>query len=344
VGHHKPDRIVVAKAAAGFARQRPGWRGRVALLRIAAIPLALLVTSALCFGLLHWAPGGPFSTEQLADPVLRQNLEAAYGLGRPWWAQWLQWCMSAAQGSWGTSFQHRGVAVAEIVGPAWVISVALGATAVIIALALALPSAIHVARCPHAAGARVVVALADGLLSVPTFVSAPLLLALAASAPWSWLRGLAGGESFLLAAVSLALPLAGMAFYWTRLGLQEILATPWWTAVLGRRLPETIRWWRYGLGYGWPTLAGRLSPVVADLLTGALAVELVCGVPGLGRVLGAAALHRDTPVLLAGVTCSVVTVMVLQTLLDLAHLHRPPADASARGTVATSPDSSGPVP
>ena len=234
----------------------------------------------------------------------------------------------------GESFQHRGVAVTAIVGPAWGTSLALGASAVVIAMAVALPGAIHSVRRANVRSSRLMVAAADGLLCLPTFVSAPLLLALAASAPWPWLRGLAGGESFLLGAVSLALPLGAVAFHWARLGLQEVAGAPWWTAILARPLPEGLRWWRYGLGFGWSTLAGRLSPVVADVLTGALAVELVCGVPGLGRLLGAAAFHRDTPVLLAAVACSVVTVMVLQTLLDMVSLYRPYGGATATGSAA----------
>lgn len=289
------------------------------LRRLAAIPLTVLAATGLCFLLLHWIPGGPFSGEQLADPVLRQNLETAYGLGRPWWEQWFDWCVGASQGFLGQSFQHRGVAVSGLVGDAWPASLRLGGFAVALGLFMALPSAIHAVRYPLAPFARVAVVFADALLCLPTFVTAPLLLAVFSGVPGSGLDEVGGTTSFFLGGISLALPVGAIAFRWARVGLQEVCAARWWTAVAARPLRDTLRWWRYAMGYAWPGLAGRLSPVVADVLTGALAVEAVFGIPGLGGLLGTAALHRDAPVLLAAVSCSVITVMAVQTVLDSFH-------------------------
>jgi len=60
-------------------------------------------------------------------------------------------------------------------------------------------------------------------------------------------------------------------------------------------------------------------------MTGAMAVETVFALPGLGQLLASAARHRDTPVLLGAVVCVVTTVMVVQLLADV-----PPAISARR--------------
>ena len=55
-----------------------------------AIPL-LLVISALAFGLVHIAPGGPFDKERKpASPEIERNLKAKYYLDEPVWKQYLR--------------------------------------------------------------------------------------------------------------------------------------------------------------------------------------------------------------------------------------------------------------
>lgn len=314
--------------AVGYTRRHwsfplAAWVAR----RVAIIPLAVFAASGVCFLCLHWIPGGAFLGDRLSDPVLRQNLAAAFGLDRPWWAQWGGWCLAALQGSLGESFQHRGVPVASLLSEAWPASLALGTGALLLGLALALPGALVVVRHSATRRARAVEGVADALLCLPTFVTAPLLLvasvtlpplALADSAHPEWLAP-------ILAVVALALPVAATAFRWLRVGLEEALGARWWPMVRTRPLSDRRRWWRYALRSSLPTLAGRMAPLTADLLTGALAVEVVFGLPGLGQLLASAALHRDAPVLLAAVSAAVVTVMTVQLVADA-----PPVAAGLR--------------
>ena len=74
-------------------------------------------------------------------------------------------------------------------------------------------------------------------------------------------------------------------------------------------------------------LRAAASPVLqlfglslASLLSGSLAVEVVFGWPGLGRVTYEALGARDQPVLLAGATLAAVTVLAGSLVAELAHL------------------------
>ena len=287
--------------------------------RLAAIPLTAFAACGLCFWLLHVVPGSPFATEQLADPLAQQYLAEAYGLNQPWWRQWYHWSQQALHGSFGFSFQRRDLPVAALLAQAWPASLLLGALALLMGSLVALPSAIGVVRNPGARRSAVVSSVMDSLLCLPTFVSAPLLLLLLVSSRWSVLANPTTGRlmEYALAVLALSLPVAAVVFRWTCVGLHSAVGAPWWPAVATRRLPEQRLWWRYAFGSCVPQLAGSLAPLAADVLTGAMAVETVFALPGLGQLLAGAARHRDTPVLLGAVVCVVVTVMVVQLLADL---------------------------
>ncbi len=273
----------------------------------------------MCFLLLHLIPGSPFATEQLTDPLAQKHLAEAYGLNQPWWVQWAEWTRQALSGSFGFSFQRRDLPVASLLSQAWPTSLLLGLLALLVGSAVALPSAISVVRNPKT---RLSVGLSlfmDSLLCVPTFVSAPLLLLLVASNPLGLLADPSAGRvmEYGLAVLALSLPVTAVVFRWTSVALQGAVGAHWWPAVAVRHLPEQRRWWRYALGSCVPELTGSLTPLAADVLTGAMAVETVFALPGLGQLLASAARHRDTPVLLGALVCVVTTVMVTQLLADV---------------------------
>ena len=305
--------------AGNTARQGSGGLAAWVAWRLAAIPFTAFVACGLCFLLLHLVPGSPFASEQLRDPLAQQHLAAAYGLNQPWWRQWLQWSQQALDGSFGFSFQRRDLPVAALMAQAWPTSLALGALALLVGTLIALPSAISVVRHPAARPSVVLRALMDGLLCVPTFVSAPLLLLLVASNSFGLLAAPLAGRvlEYGLAVLALSLPVTAVVFRWTCVALQGAVANPWWTAVAARHLPQRRLWWRYALGSCIPALTGSLAPLAADVLTGAMAVETVFGLPGLGQLLASAARHRDTPVLLGAVVCVVATVMLVQLVADI---------------------------
>jgi len=312
---------VAGSTARQGSRRFAAWSVRpVGLLwRLAAIPFTAFAACGLCFLLWHLVPGSPFATEQLTDPVTRDHLAAAYGLDRPWWAQWFRWSQQVFSGSFGSSFQYRNLPVAALLAQAWPTSLLLGLLALVVGSAIAVPCAVCVVLKPKARVAVFLGVLMDSLLCVPTFVSAPLLLLLVASTPFNLLADPDAGRlvEYGLAVLSLSLPIAAVVFRWTCVALRAALGASWWPAIAARHLPEQRRWWRYALGSCVPQLTGSLAPLAADVLTGAMAVETVFALPGLGHLLASAARHRDTPVMLGAMVCVVATVMAVQLLADL---------------------------
>ena len=289
------------------------------LLRLALVPPAVVLVCFLSFLGLRFAPGGPFVIEQGGGEAQRERLMHAFGLDRHWHEQWWQWVTSAASGQLGESWHHRGVAVWDLLAAGWAVSLQLGAVALLLGVVTGVPAAIAVVQDGRAFVRRLADALVDVVLCLPGFLLVPLLFTLVHV--WGALPLLgnvpaSAGSTLWLPVVALALPVAAGTMRWTLLGLDQASAAPWWRAVRARGISPRRLWWRYGLGVARPVVLAGLGPMAADLLAGAVAVETFTGLPGLGRRLAEAAVYRDVPLLLGAVACSLVTVMVVQALLD----------------------------
>jgi oligopeptide transport system permease protein len=104
-----------------------------------AIPL-LLVISALAFGLVHLAPGGPFDAErQPASPEVERNLNAKYHLDEPVWKQYGRYLGNLVQGDFGVSLKYRDHTVNDIIAQGLPVSVALGGLAFCFAIGVGIP-------------------------------------------------------------------------------------------------------------------------------------------------------------------------------------------------------------
>ncbi len=266
------------------------------------------------------------ATRRLARQAARQRLgldaplfyfsrDAATGLQPVRWHwnggrnQYHQWLGALLHGNLGTSFRD-GRSVAGRLGAALVCTVPLTGTAAALALALALKLALGLARRPW--WRRPVLALLTGLQALPLFVLATgLLLLLANPDALDWFPTYdqidTGGGAVPLGAY-LVLPLVCLvlsALPELTLQLeaalaQELRADYVVTArAKGVSMKQLVRH---------HTLRNALLPVLpllADLLpalvAGAVIVEVVFSLPGMGRLLAEAAAARDYPVLVGGV-------------------------------------------
>jgi oligopeptide transport system permease protein len=100
---------------------------------LTAIP-TLLVIATLAFMLLHATPGGPFDSDRLLVPQIQHSIEARYHLDEPVWRQFLRYLHDLARGDLGPSFQYRNTSVNELIAQGLPVDLAIGGTAMLIAL------------------------------------------------------------------------------------------------------------------------------------------------------------------------------------------------------------------
>ena len=284
-----------------------------------AIP-TLAAVVILSFVLMRLAPGGPFDGERPLDPQTRAALMSAYGLDLPLHEQIGRYVWRLAHGDFGPSLVYRDFTVTDLIARGLPVSLTLGAFALVLALLLGLTAGMAAAARPGGRVDRSLMLGATLLTGLPSFVVGPLLaLLFGLWAGWLPVSGWADGDAphMILPVVALALPAAGAIAKLARAGLAQVLAQ------------DHVRMAR-ARGQGWPRIlivhalrpalvpvASYLGPAAAGLLTGAVVIETVFALPGLGRYFVQGALNRDYPLVLGVVTLYAGLIILFTLVADL---------------------------
>jgi len=286
-----------------------------------AIP-TLAAVVILSFVLMRLAPGGPFDGERPLDPQTRAALMSAYGLDLPLHEQIGRYVWRLAHGDFGPSLVYRDFTVTDLIARGLPVSLTLGALALIVALLLGLSAGMTAAARPGSRTDRRLMLIATLLTALPSFVVGPLLaLLFGLWAGWLPVSGWGDGDAphMVLPVIALAMPASGAIAKLARAGLAQVLAQ------------DHVRMAR-ARGQGWPRIlivhalrpalmpvASYLGPAAAGMLTGAVVIETVFALPGLGRYFVQGALNRDYPLVLGVVTLYAGLIILFNLLADLAY-------------------------
>jgi oligopeptide transport system permease protein len=269
---------------------------RYALRRLAGVMPTLFIIVTLSFFVIRIAPGGPFDEEQALPPEIKANLEAAYGLDKPLWEQYLRYLSGLVRGDFGPSFKFKDFSVTELIAQGLPISLALGLSAVLLALAVGVPLGAVAALRQNSGTDYSVMGFAVLGIALPSFVTGPLF-ALVFGLYLRWLP-VAGWETgqlryLVLPVITLALPVIAYIARLTRGSLLEVLRSNFVRTARAKGLSEARVLVRHALRPALLPVVSYLGPATAFVVTGSLVVETVFGLPGSGRYLVQGAINRD---------------------------------------------------
>jgi len=294
---------------------------RALLLRrlLTALPTLLMVV-ILSFVLMRLAPGGPFDGERALDPATRAALEQAYGLDRPLPVQIGRYLGRVAQGDFGPSLVYRDFTVTDLVAQGLPVSLMLGGLALLLALAIGLGAGLAAAAQAGTAIDRAVMLGCTLLTALPSFVTGPLLvLVFGLWAGWLPVSGLGSAANLVLPVTALALPVAGAIGKLARAGLATALSQDHVRTARARGMSPMTVLVRHALRPALLPVASYIGPAAAGLLTGAVVIETVFALPGLGRSFVQGALNRDYPLVLGVVTIYAGLIVLFNLAADLAY-------------------------
>ena len=287
--------------------------------------------------------GGSSSARQQAAHDLRHRLgldlplfycsREAPAAGRPRWHwhgghnQYQHWLKALARGELGRSWRSGQPVAQQLLG-AVRFTLPLTGAALVLAVGLALGLGRRLAA-PRRWWHGPVRAALVGVSGVPLFVVAVGLLLLLANPEvlaWFPVQGLAGGEASSGAAVGdalahLALPVASLVLValpgltlQLEAAIRHELGTGYATTARSKGLPEAAVIRRHAFPNALMASITQLTDLVPALVAGAVVVEVVYALPGMGRLLAEAAARHDAPVLVGGVLL-VGTARLLALLL-----------------------------
>ena len=300
----------------------------------ASLVVVLWGAATLAFLAFRVIPGDPVDVmlgpQAQVSEAVKDGIRAELGLDRPPFEQYVSYLGQLLRGDLGESYQLR-MPVAEVIGRQVGATLQLTASALLIAVVLALAAALLARR---AVSRGIVAAVELVLLSSPVFwIGLVLLSVFAFGLGWFPVSGTRNPATMVLPAVTLALPVAALLGQVLRDGIETAERQPFATTVRARGAGHVRLTLHHTLRHGAAGALTLTAYLVGSLLGGAVLVETVFARPGLGRVTLSAITDRDLPVLSGIILLSAFTFVVVNLVVELVH---PLLDPRVR-TVADTP-------
>jgi len=308
--------------------------------RLAAAGLLILLVSFLVFSLMSMAPGSLETTllgARPASPELVDSIRAQYHLDDPFLVRYLHWLSGAAQLDFGRSIVSSEV-VSSAVAARLVVSAELAVLAFLVAAVVGVPAGLAAAAWRGRAADRVITLSAILGMSAPPFAVGTLLIYLfGVRFPVLPVYGAGDGfadrfQHLVLPAVALGIGLAALVVRQTRAAALGVLDQDYLTFARARGLSRTRVQLTYALRNVALPIVSSLGLVLIVALPGAILVEVVFSLPGVGSMMVESVGAKDIPVVQALAIFSALYVVVVNIGVDVCSLMLDPRlrDGAAR--------------
>lgn len=296
-----------------------------ALRRLAAMVVILAVLSLLVFGLLAMTPGDPAVTllgPRQATPEALVGVRERYGLDDPFLVQYGRWLGDAVQGDFGTSIRS-GDRVTALIGDRLGVTAWLAVYALVITVAVGVPLGLAAGARPGGWIDRAATSFSLVTLSAPTFAVGFLLIYVFA-VRLDWLPSFGSGDGFVdrlrhmtLPAVTLAASQVAVLLRQTRAATIDVAERDYVTFARARALSRRRIWERYLLRNASLPVLTSAGLLLAYGLTGAVLVENVFALQGLGTLLVTSVGQLDLPVVQGLAMFTALLVLGTNLAVDL---------------------------
>jgi len=300
---------------------------RFIIRRILVTIPTILVVITLTWGLIRLAPGNFYTGEKKLAKEVEANLRERYGLNKPWYAQYARTMSHIARLDFGVSLSYRNQSVNHIIAQSFPISAAVGLLAYLLALGVGIPLGALAALKQNSGWDYGSMTLAMIGISVPNFVLGPILVLLFSLTlfwfpPARWAGPFS--RSIILPAVTLSALYMAYIARLTRAGMLEVLSSDYIRTARAKGLRERDVVIRHALRGALLPVVSFTGPALAFLLTGAVVVEKIFALPGLGNYLIQASLNRDEPLIIGIVAFVAIILLTMNLLVDIAYAYLDP--------------------
>lgn len=299
----------------------------------------LIVASLVVFVSLEIVPGDPASymlgLNAQEDTIAA--LRAELGLDKSKVARYFSWVGGLFTGDFGTSYTYR-TPVADMVRDRMWVSLPLAIYALALSTLIAFPAGVYAASRRGGAGDTTVMGLTQLGVAVPNFWFAMLLVLLfAIKLRWFSAGGFPGWDagffqamkSLTLPAIALALPQASILTRVMRSSLLDVLNEDFMRTARAKGLSRRQALWKHALRNAMIPVLTIMGLQFSFLLAGAIIIENVFYLPGLGRLIFQSIASRDLIVVESVVMLLVLAVVLVTFVVDLAYAW---VDPRLRGT------------
>ncbi len=308
--------------------------------RLVTLVVSLLVASALVFVVVNVLPGdvAVVILGTSATPEAVATLQHQLGLDQPGWLRYAQWLGGMARFEFGTSLLSHAD-VGALILQKLAVSGPLTLAAAAIALALALPLGVLAGVRYRSLSGALISAVSLGGIAIPSFWAGLLLVTLfsielklfPAGGFVDWSESpLAAARSLVLPSLALGLVQGAVLTRYVRSAIVDVQREDFIRTARAKGLTRWQALRRHGFRYAAIPLVTIVGIQLTSLLVGAIVIENVFVLPGLGRLLFQSVGNRDLLVVQDLVMLLTAAVLVVNFLVDLTYRLLDPRIRSAR--------------
>ncbi len=290
------------------------------------IPSVLLVMLGV-YALAYFGAGDPIKLIFLRapgdvayNPERIEAIRESAGLNRPFLEQFATYIWNLLHGNFGNSLTS-GRSVWAMISAAAPVSFKLALCSILLTAVVAIPLGLIAALKQNTRTDYAILGSALFLWAIPAYVAGPMLMVLlimvipGSNVPYGW-----GG----VFDVRILLPLFVLSFQpialivrQTRSAVIEVLSEDFVRTARAKGVPEMVVALRHILRPVLTPVVTQLGLIMITIVNGAIFVELVFGLPGLGRLTVQALTNTDYPVILAITLIGSFLVMISNLLVDV---------------------------
>jgi len=297
--------------------------------RLVSLIPVLIGISLVTFFLIRLVPGDVvdlmLGNETTIDEGRRQELRKVFGLDEPIYVQYINWASDVVRGDLGTSLR-TGQSVRGEIFSKMPVTIELTIFSVVIALLIAIPAGI-IAAVKVGTTAE---AAAQGVsllgLSLPNFWLGTLLI-LVTSRYFHWFPAAnyvsfvddpwKNIQIFILPAISLGAALAAITMRMMRSSLLEVLRREYITTARAKGLSNNTVISRHAIRNAMIPVITVVGIQIGRLLGGAIIIEELFNLPGMGRLAIDAIEQRDYPMIQGVVMVTTIAFVLINLAVDI---------------------------
>jgi peptide/nickel transport system permease protein len=293
--------------------------------------MTLAAASVVVFVALELLPGNAAQVilGDTATPESIKALESKLGLNKPAVARYLQWVTGLLSGQTAISTSYD-TSTASLIAERMLVSLPLATMAMLFTVAIAIGAGIFAASRHNTAGDIGTMAASQIGMAIPNFwLAIMLILLFAVQLQWvsaggfpGWTEEDGGGvfeaiKALLLPALSLAAIQAAILTRVTRSSMLEVLREDFVRTARAKGLSKRAVLWEHVLRNALIPVLTVMGLQFGNLITGAIVVENVFVLPGIGRLVFQAIANRDLIVVRDVVLLLAATVVFINFVVDV---------------------------
>ncbi|WP_318764657.1 ABC transporter permease [Agrobacterium fabrum] len=302
----------------------------VLIRRLVSLIITLFAVSLIIYVVMGLLPGDPAAIMlgTSASPDTLAALQKQMGLDQPLPLRYLHWLAGVFRGDLGQSYTY-GVPVAGLIIERLAVTLPLALLAICLSVTIAIPLGVAAAKNRNGALDFVAGLFSHVGIAVPGFwVGLLLIIVFSTTLGWmpsggfpGWSPSFSAGlVALVLPAIALALSQAGVLTRVCRSAVLEVMNEDFVRTARAKGLSERVALWRHAVPNAMIPVVTMIGLQFTFLIAGAVLVENVFNLPGLGRLAYQALTQRDIVVMQSVVLFFSALVIIMNFVVDIAYL------------------------